>query len=82
MTSPRSPSPAKKVKRQEAVRKRIREFGKVFRESRRLLKITLKEVSIETGVSVASISRFERGDFGSMKAETYLLLDEFYSLSL
>ena len=48
-----------------------------FKERRVKLKLSLREVAKETGVSPATISRIERGsecDFGNVKA-----LDEWYS---
>ena len=48
-----------------------------FKERRAKLKLSLREVAKETGVSPATISRIERGnecDFGNVKA-----LDDWYS---
>jgi len=48
-----------------------------FKERRAKLKLSLRDVAKETGVSPATISRIERGnecDFGNVKA-----LDDWYS---
>lgn len=48
-----------------------------FKEHRKKLKLSLRDVAKETGVSPATISRIERGnecDFGNVKA-----LDDWYS---
>lgn len=50
-----------------------------FKERRAKLKLSLRDVAKETGVSPATISRIERGnecDFGNVKA-----LDDWYSIN-
>lgn len=61
---------------------RIREFGKDFHMARREARMTMEAVSLETGVSVPTISRFELGNFRSLKAETYLALKAFADVFL
>lgn len=61
----------------EDVRKAIKKLGEEFHMARRKARLTLAEVSLETGVSVSTISRFELGNYSSLKAETYLVLQAF-----
>jgi transcriptional regulator with XRE-family HTH domain len=55
----------------------IKKQGEDFRCRRRANEITLEEVAADTGLSIASIARFELGQ-GKVLAENYLVLMDYY----
>jgi len=50
------------------------ELGLNFRSYRIALRMTQKELSAQSGVSVMTIVRFERGEYGSIKLDNLIAL--------
>ena len=52
----------------------IAKFGRRFRDYRTALRLTQKEVSEQSGVSVMTIVRFERGENTSIRLDNFVAL--------
>jgi len=52
----------------------VSELGKRFREYRIALRLTQKDVAEQSGVSVMTVVRFERGEGGSIRLDTFVSL--------
>lgn len=52
----------------------VANFGKRFRDYRTALRLTQKEVSEQSGVSVMTIVRFERGENTSIRLDNFVAL--------
>jgi len=50
------------------------EIGERFKSYRVALRLTQKELSAQSGVSVMTIVRFERGECGSIKLDNFIAL--------
>ena len=51
-------------------------LGKQLQKARRARGLTLQQVAKETGISVASLSRIERGALQNLKSDTLVILTE------
>jgi len=50
------------------------EIGERFKSYRLALRMTQKELSAQSGVSIMTIVRFERGEYGSIKLDNFIAL--------
>ena len=50
------------------------ELGRRFRDYRIALRLTQKDVATQSGVSVMTIVRFEKGESGSIRLDTFISL--------
>jgi transcriptional regulator with XRE-family HTH domain len=51
-------------------------LGERLRKTRRKRGLTLQQVAEETGISVATLSRIERGFYGNLKSDTLVTLTD------
>lgn len=56
--------------------------GERLRQYRRKQNLTLKQVNEETGISVPTLSRLERGDFEKIQSTTLFALSEWMKVSV
>lgn len=60
----------------------LEKFGKRFREVRLEREVTLRQVSLATGVSIQTLSRIERGDANDVESQRLLALANWANLPL